>query len=68
MDEAKSFEDLIRNKLINAIFEELCSHESAHNYARYLFNDIAESLFEIDTIAQSQIEDTETLSQRRSEI
>ena len=54
---AESTDDIVENDTICAIFDELSQHQSARDFVQYLFKDILENKFQLDSISHGAAED-----------
>ena len=52
---ADSVEEVLANDALGAIFDELTQHQTCKEYVRYLFSDILEFKFNLDTIADKAV-------------
>ena len=54
---AETFMDIITSDALNAIFDELIKHPSAANYIHYLYKDILDTRFTLESISDRAVED-----------
>ena len=54
---AETLIDIVQSDVLNAIFDELIKHPSAANYIHYLYKDILETRFTLESISDRAIED-----------
>ena len=54
---AETFMDIVSSDVLNAIFDELIKHPSAANYIHYLYKDILDVRFSLESISDRAIED-----------
>ena len=55
---AESVEEIMNNDALHAIFDELTEHQTARDYVKYLFSDVLEIRFNLDSISEKAVEDS----------
>ena len=54
---AETFMDVVSSDVLNTIFNELIKHPSAANFIHYLYRDILDTKFSLESISDRAIED-----------
>jgi len=68
VSKAGSFEEVLHDEIIDVLFDELTKHQTAKDYVKYLFADILDSRFFLESIAEKALEDEQAQADRLFQI